>query len=143
MPWSRGVDEPVKLKIPPRECECCGGKYIPTGPRQKYCPTCKRLTPEEREERNHMKKEKQEDVKVYVDESLIKKKPAPVTEKDLDELDEMVEKAKKDNEFIQGMIDLLEKQYGVRLMRMDDVMPVQLTVAGKTYDGIWVEKRSW
>lgn len=31
----------MKLKIEPRVCENCGGKYIPTGTRQKFCPSCK------------------------------------------------------------------------------------------------------
>ena len=34
---------PYKLKLQPRECEICGGKYIPTSNRQKYCPECKIL----------------------------------------------------------------------------------------------------
>lgn len=34
---------PYKLKLKPRECEICGGKYIPTSNRQKYCPECKIL----------------------------------------------------------------------------------------------------
>ena len=34
---------PYKLKFKPRECEICGGKYIPTSNRQKYCPECKIL----------------------------------------------------------------------------------------------------
>lgn len=28
------------LKIKPRVCEICGGKYIPTGTRQRRCPDC-------------------------------------------------------------------------------------------------------
>lgn len=31
---------PYKLKFKPRECEICGGKYIPTGPTQRFCPAC-------------------------------------------------------------------------------------------------------
>lgn len=31
---------PYKLKLQPRECEQCGGKYIPTGTRQRLCPAC-------------------------------------------------------------------------------------------------------
>lgn len=31
---------PYKLKLQPRECEKCGGKYIPTGTRQRLCPAC-------------------------------------------------------------------------------------------------------
>lgn len=31
---------PYKLKLKPRECEICGGKYIPTGTRQRLCPAC-------------------------------------------------------------------------------------------------------
>ena len=33
-------DGPVKLKLKPRECEICGGKYIPTGTKQRFCPAC-------------------------------------------------------------------------------------------------------
>jgi len=31
---------PYKLKLQPRECEQCGGKYVPTGTRQRLCPAC-------------------------------------------------------------------------------------------------------
>lgn len=31
---------PYKLKLKPRECEICGGKYIPTGTKQRFCPAC-------------------------------------------------------------------------------------------------------
>lgn len=31
---------PYKLKLQPRECEKCGGKYVPTGTRQRLCPAC-------------------------------------------------------------------------------------------------------
>lgn len=31
---------PYKLKMKPRECEICGGKYIPTGTKQRFCPAC-------------------------------------------------------------------------------------------------------
>ena len=31
---------PYKLKLQPREYEQCGGKYIPTGTRQRLCPAC-------------------------------------------------------------------------------------------------------
>lgn len=34
---------PYKLKFEPKQCEICGGKYIPTSNRQKYCPECKIL----------------------------------------------------------------------------------------------------
>ena len=32
---------PYKLKLKPRECEICGGKYIPTGTKQRFCPACR------------------------------------------------------------------------------------------------------
>lgn len=41
------IDSPVKLKIQPKECVLCGGKYIPTNNRQKYCPACRELKKEE------------------------------------------------------------------------------------------------
>lgn len=34
-------DGPVKLKLQPRVCERCGGKYIPTGTKQRFCPACR------------------------------------------------------------------------------------------------------
>lgn len=145
---------PIKLKIKPKKCEVCGGKFVPNGGNHRYCPTCKKLTPEEREEKRKMKKEEKDlaEVKVYKDEKLIKKKPAPVEtdqipEDELNELDRIAETAKvktpKRDELLSEMISMLEKQFDVRLMLMDDVMPVQLNVMGKTYDGIWVEKRAW
>ena len=30
----------TELKLEPKECEICGGKYIPTGTRQRFCPAC-------------------------------------------------------------------------------------------------------
>lgn len=41
------IDSPVKLKIQPKECVLCGGKYIPTNNRQKYCQACRELKKEE------------------------------------------------------------------------------------------------
>ena len=41
------IDGPVKLKIPPKECVLCGGKFIPTNNRQKYCPDCRELKQQE------------------------------------------------------------------------------------------------
>lgn len=41
------IDGPVKLKVPPKECVLCGGKYIPTNNRQKYCPDCRELKQQE------------------------------------------------------------------------------------------------
>lgn len=35
------AEEPVELKIKPKICEVCGGKYIPTSNHQKYCPVCR------------------------------------------------------------------------------------------------------
>lgn len=37
-----GEDEPTKLKTPPSVCTICGGKFIRTDRRQKYCPDCRK-----------------------------------------------------------------------------------------------------
>lgn len=39
--FANGVTPDVKLRIQPKICTSCGGKYIPTGNRQKLCPKCK------------------------------------------------------------------------------------------------------
>lgn len=42
-------DELVELKIKPKECVLCGGKYIPTGPGAKFCPKCRQMTKKKRD----------------------------------------------------------------------------------------------
>lgn len=39
--------EPIKLKIKQKKCEMCGGLYVPTSNRQKYCPDCKKAMKDE------------------------------------------------------------------------------------------------
>ena len=45
----------TKLKIQPKICEKCGGKYIPTNNRQKQCPQCRAL---ERKEHDRIDRHK-------------------------------------------------------------------------------------
>lgn len=50
------MEKPIKLPVAIRECAGCGGKYVPTGHNQKYCPDCRRkqmTTAREKSPRGH------------------------------------------------------------------------------------------
>lgn len=104
--WNLGDAGPIKLKVPPKKCAACGGKFIPASGRQKYCPECRKLSPEEREK--VVKKEYNSEVTSYVDESLIRKKPEPAPAQ---ETGHQIK-----TEVMMEMIRMIEKQFNVRLM---------------------------
>jgi len=84
-----GENAPVKLKVPPRECAACGGKFIPHGKNTKYCPECRKLPQAQREAMREDRKAKLEaglaedpgKVVTYIDPSRARSKAKPEKEK--------------------------------------------------------------
>ena len=72
-----GENEPVELRVKPKVCEACGGKFIPVKGWTKYCPFCRRLPQKQREAMRDARalhpEEEKDSVMVYVDENLKKK----------------------------------------------------------------------
>ncbi len=155
-----GDQGPVRLRIPPRECEACGGKFIPTGNRQKYCPNCSRMSPKEREAVRKMHGSPSSEVVTYIDESLkkaaaepsdpireeenMKETFEPIEAKPVEELEEIKDVTQSaPNAFLDALLQLIRREYGVDLIPADEYMPATLTVDGKAFSGLYIKKSTW
>ncbi len=156
------VDSPVVLKIPPKKCAACGGKFIPHGRNTIYCPECRKL-PQKRREAMKAEREKMDpqsdpgEVRAYVDPALVRKKEkAMKTEKkDKNERPSVPEgwqeeqkaisdpeEADRQDGFAEDLIRLAEKAIGGRLIRGSDLVPMSMTIGNKKFDGFFVKRKS-
>lgn len=145
-----GENEEVKLRVPPKKCAACGGKFIPHGKTSIYCPTCKKL-PQTRREAMRDKRllhpeEDTSEVKVYIDESLKKKKetimknehdpfePVTVTvtpEQIAEEMADQVTIAEEPvgrQQIIKSLASLLSESLGVEVLPFDEVEDIEIYV---------------
>lgn len=162
----QGEEKPVKLRVPPKECKACGGKFIPVKGWTQYCPACRRLPQKKREAMRDARElhpeMPKEDVKVYIDESLkkaaaepsdpiqeeedMKKTFEPIEAKPVEELEEIVQSApaaKPKDAFLDALLKLIHDQFGVDLIPADEYMPATLTVDGKAFSGLYIKKSTW
>lgn len=150
-----GEDEPTKLKTPPSVCTICGGKFIRTDRRQKYCPDCRK---EVYGRKSLSKKKREKDLAYAFGEKADDDKEDHVEgEKDKTTGGETLEKISQDVEekrvelmleeekrrMLDGMIKAIEEQFGCHLINADELLPVEITVGGKLFQGAYIQRRTW
>lgn len=173
---------PIELRIPPKECAACGGRFIPHGKNTKYCPSCRKLPQAQREAMRDARildsvNAGKPDVVTYIDKSRIKKKEKPVEKEAKKEQKQEAKKepalaedlqrpplpdgwmeqqkamAEEDQQedpsakaardvLLKKMMIFIQEQFGVHLLVLEDVVLVQISVGGKAYSGIWMEKKA-
>lgn len=131
------VDEPVKLKIPPKECVLCGGKYIPTNNRQKYCPACRELKQQEHDKIDRHKRlaKARETGKVITYTIPVPKKENP--EVKMKELLETPERPALPEDWMEEQKKLTAADPGERLYTAEEIV----AAVKKFYAGDLVEKQ--
>jgi len=160
---------PVVLKVPPKYCAACGGKFIPHGKNTKYCPMCRRLPQARREAMRDARildsvDEGKPEAVVYIDETKkrkqeetmkgtkeVEKKPdpedfTPIEAAPVDELEEIaaeLPKIRLKDAIYYAMLQLIKDQYGIDLIDASELMQGTLTVDGKEYGGIYIRRSAW
>ena len=130
------IDGPVKLKIPPKECVLCGGKYIPTNNRQKYCPACRELKQQEHDKIDRHKRlaKARETGKVITYTIPVPKKENP--EVKMKELLETTERPALPEGWMEEQEKLTAADPGERLYTAEEIV----AAVKKFYAGDLVEK---
>lgn len=108
----------IKLPIRAKECEICGGKYIPTSNRQKYCQACAGLMKKSGGDKEKAKAKARYERQCMPGEVKIIK-PANVTE-----TPEPLKQPEKPEEVIRKTIETPEQGtwYEARITRGKDLM---------------------
>ena len=128
-----GENEEIELKVKPRVCEMCGGKYIPHGPRQKYCPACRQAMGKEKKgaktkierdmEHAFGKKEGSDPFEAVT----VTVTPEEISEEVAEQVT-IAEEPKDRPQIIKGLASLLGEQLGVEVLPFEEVEDVEIYV---------------
>lgn len=128
-----GENEPVKLRVAPKICKSCGGKYIPTSNRQVYCQECRKAIGKQKTG-GKTKMERDLEHAFGTKEETRPFEPVTVTVTPEEIAEEMADKvtiAKEPadrQQIVKGLASLLSESLGVEVLPFDAVEDLEIYV---------------